>query len=181
MISYSFHSPFSFPDIEDRVRILAPGILAELISEMPGLLLPADFNIGNQVVIDRKGVVTLSLPDDFLRLVSVKMSDWNHPVVEITTDPALLALQNSEWEGVRGNPQRPVVTFGLDGYGERSLKMYGSDNDSTLEHAHYVQGVGHPQLIVHCLLVKLLPRGGILQRTLRGQHLLPVVFLIHIA
>lgn len=50
------------------------------------------------------------LPDDFLRLVSFKMSDWDYAVTTaITEDDPRYAMQHSRYGGIKGNPQRPVV------------------------------------------------------------------------
>lgn len=54
----------------------------------------------------------IPLPDDFLRLLSFKMSDWSHAVVECISefDPRY-ALQHSRYDGIKGNPQCPVVAL----------------------------------------------------------------------
>lgn len=50
------------------------------------------------------------LPDDFLRLVTFKMSDWSYAVnTAIEETDALYVQQGSRYGGIRGNPQRPVV------------------------------------------------------------------------
>lgn len=52
------------------------------------------------------------LPDDFLRLVSFQMSDWDYPVsVALTEDDPAYAMQRSRYPGIRGNPQKPVVAI----------------------------------------------------------------------
>lgn len=52
------------------------------------------------------------LPDDFMRLVSFMMSDWDYPVsVAITEDDPEYAMQRSRYPGIKGNPQRPVVAI----------------------------------------------------------------------
>lgn len=56
------------------------------------------------------GMGSVPLPDDFLRLVTFKMSDWDLSVTSAITedDPAYL-VQRSRYPGLRGNPQRPVA------------------------------------------------------------------------
>ena len=58
------------------------------------------------------GMGSILLPDDFLRLVSFQMSDWSMPVSTFIdeSDPLYL-LQQSRYEGIRGNPQHPVVAI----------------------------------------------------------------------
>ena len=54
----------------------------------------------------------ISLPSDFLRLVSFQMSDWSYPITAaITEDDPLYVLQSSRYEGIKGNPQNPVVAI----------------------------------------------------------------------
>ena len=54
----------------------------------------------------------VNLPDDFMRLISFEMSDWDYPVtVAITEDNPIYPMQASRYGGVRGNPQRPVVAI----------------------------------------------------------------------
>lgn len=59
-----------------------------------------------------QGAGYVILPDDFLRLVSFRMSDWQRPVTEpiVATDPAYL-LQSSPYKGLRGCPERPVCAI----------------------------------------------------------------------
>lgn len=49
------------------------------------------------------------LPDDFMRLVAFRMSDWERTLYgAVTPADAVYALQSSRYKGVRGNPQKPV-------------------------------------------------------------------------
>lgn len=57
---------------------------------------------------------TITLPDDFLRLVSFQMSDWSYPVTAaITPESPLYAAQFSRFAGIKGSPQRPVIAISL--------------------------------------------------------------------
>ena len=50
------------------------------------------------------------LPDDFLRLVTFQMTDWERPAVNtITAEDTLYSQQRSRYPGMRGCPQRPIV------------------------------------------------------------------------
>jgi len=58
------------------------------------------------------GKGTIYLPDNFLRLVVFMMSDWSRAVTEaITPTHPLYAMQGSRFQGVRGNPEKPVVAI----------------------------------------------------------------------
>lgn len=127
-----------FPDIEERVRILAPGILADLIREADLMELSEFKGIEGNPSIDKSGVVTLELPDDFLRLVSIRMSDWEWPVMTVTSpDSPIYEMQRSSWCGIRGNQQRPVAILCYEGE-KRYLKLYSSNEGSSVELALYM-------------------------------------------
>lgn len=127
-----------FPDIEDRVRVSAPIILTDLILDanpdelFDGKRLTGGFSINSD------GTATLELPDNFLRLAYLKMSEWSRPVTKITgfTDPEF-AMQTSPWEGIRGTLQRPVVTEVVGKDGVRSLLLYSCSDKSTPESCIY--------------------------------------------
>lgn len=52
------------------------------------------------------------LPDDFLRLVCFKMSDWAYAVTQaVAEDSQAYRMQRSRFPGIRGNPERPVVAI----------------------------------------------------------------------
>jgi len=52
------------------------------------------------------------LPQDWMRLVSFQMSDWNQAVtVAISEDDPLYMQQRSRFPGIRGCPQKPVVAL----------------------------------------------------------------------
>lgn len=53
----------------------------------------------------------IHLPDDFLRLISFQMSDWDRPGTIITETDPLYPLQSSRYPGIRGCPQRPIVAI----------------------------------------------------------------------
>ena len=58
-----------------------------------------------------RGVAVLPLPDDFLRLLSVRLSDWHRPARIITADDPACRWQSSPFAGVRGNPSKPVAVI----------------------------------------------------------------------
>ncbi|MDE6246640.1 MAG: hypothetical protein K2M41_02205 [Muribaculaceae bacterium] len=79
------------------------------------------------------------LPDDFMRLVIFKMSDWERPVWEavMVTDPRY-ELQFSRYQGIRGNPQKPVVAIvrRMEGL---ALEFFSCrDQSATVEQAKYI-------------------------------------------
>lgn len=79
------------------------------------------------------------LPDDFLRLVCFKMSDWSvavsHPVM---SDDPLYYLQYSPFESLKGCPQKPVCALvnRPEGHALEFFSCY--DRDAWVERALYV-------------------------------------------
>jgi len=52
------------------------------------------------------------LPDDFMRLVVFKMSDWERPVFSaISESDAEYDLQSSHFKGIRGTAQKPICAI----------------------------------------------------------------------
>ena len=80
--------------------------------EAPLHLLEQGHQFGENIVWGDEGKGWLILPDDFMRLVVFKMSDWHHSVSEaITQDDPKYSRQWSKWKGVCGNPEKPVYAI----------------------------------------------------------------------
>lgn len=127
-----------FPNIEDRVRIFAPGFLASMLIE-PKYISEGLAPIECDPNIDKTGCVTVPMPADFLKLVCIRMSDWERDVTEIEeADSETFKLQGCRWEGVRGNPHRPVAISGYDEAGKPCLRLYSSNPSATLTKALYM-------------------------------------------
>lgn len=81
----------------------------------------------------------LILPDDFMRLIAFKMSDWRLSVsTAITQDDELYSRQFSKWKGISGNPDKPVVA--IVNRAEGNVLEFFSCNDETasIEQAVYL-------------------------------------------
>lgn len=150
-----------FPNIEDRVRILAPGLLKDLLSRTNWRKHRYLKSFSRNISIDEAGVVSIPLPEDFLNLVEVKMSDWKIPVTQISeSTPDLLLKMASPFSGIRGNPENPVALISTDATGDAVLKLFSSSKGATLEMALYVPmpaiGIDDTLSIPPCLLDELL-------------------------
>lgn len=123
-----------FPDVEDKVRVMAPGLLEELIMKARPEDLTDSKRASPPVTIDRSGIVSLSLPEDYLRAVYIRMSDWKRPVTQVTgpSDPGF-DRQSSPWHGIRGSLERPVAIEGVGKTGARILQLFSSGSDATLD------------------------------------------------
>ena len=78
-------------------------------------------------------VLTVTLPSDFLRLYSVRASDWDRPVNKAITqlDPMYM-LQRNKY--TRGTPQKPVVVYLGDRYDDNvKIECYTSASESIPE------------------------------------------------
>jgi hypothetical protein len=73
------------------------------------------------------GMAILPLPDDCLRLLAVKLTDWKRPArIQRETD-AEYAWQSSTFTGIRGNPDRPVAVVCQRPTGEVA-ELYSSNS-----------------------------------------------------
>ena len=92
-----------------------------------------DFHISDE----GKGFIVL--PNDFMRLVAFRMSDWRRTVFEaITEEDAIYKLQSSKWKGVCGSPEKPVVAIVQRSEGT-VLEFYSSeDSEAKVAQATYI-------------------------------------------
>lgn len=86
------------------------------------------------------GSGSIILPDDFLRLVVFRMTDWSMPVFNaITIDNPLYSVQKSRFSGVRGNPQKPICAVVNSASGLK-LEFYScsAGTGTTVSDARYI-------------------------------------------
>ncbi len=86
-----------------------------------------------------KGMAVLPLPDDFLRLLSVRLTDWHRPARIIDESHPDYRWQSSPYAGLRGNPSRPVAVICRQPQG-MVVELYASTagRGVTLDMAQYV-------------------------------------------
>lgn len=107
--------------------------------EAPLNLLEQGHQFGDNVVWGEDGKGWILLPDDFMRLVVFKMSDWRHSVSEaITQDEPKYSRQWSRWKGICGNPEKPVVAIVNRAEGNVLEFFSCHDDTATVEQAVYV-------------------------------------------
>lgn len=69
------------------------------------------------------------LPDDFMRLIAFRMSDWERTVyAAISVDDPLYAKQSSRHKGIRGNVQKPVCAIVNRAEG-KALEFYSCNSE----------------------------------------------------
>lgn len=96
--------------IRSKVEIAARDVLLEA----PAALLMPGHPIHSRLIWEDcpgRGMAMLPLPDNFLRLLSVRLSDWRRPARIISDDDPACRWQSSPFAGVRGNPARPVAVI----------------------------------------------------------------------
>lgn len=75
----------------------------------PTFLLEEGHTFGDSVYWEDNNSGWTLLPDDFMRLIAFRMSDWERTCYNaISVDDPLYDLQSSRFMGVRGNVQKPV-------------------------------------------------------------------------
>lgn len=79
------------------------------------------------------------LPDDFMRLIAFKMSDWERTVyAAISVDDPLYQKQSSRYKGIRGNVQKPVCAIVNRAEG-KALEFYSCNSeDAYVSRASYL-------------------------------------------
>ncbi len=122
------------------------------------------------------GMGVLMLPDDFLRLLSVMMSDWLRPATIISEEDPEYPWQASRHAGARGCPERPVaaVVRYPDGL---AVELYSSRGGSgvTLRRGLYVADpavdddgmVDIPRLLLDDVVKTV---GQLTTQTILGNH-----------
>lgn len=111
-------------------------------SQAPATMLDSGRAFGDSIGWDSEagyGSGHIHLPDDFLRLLTFQMSDWDYAVTQaITEDDPLYAQQRSRFGGVRGNPQKPIVAITQQPIG-LVLEFYScTSGDAWVKRARYI-------------------------------------------
>lgn len=118
--------------IDDIIKAkLADGIRMVEI-EAPRHMLESGHDFGERMFIGADGKGFVILPEDFMRLISFRMSDWRRTVYEaISDDDPAYGLQSSRWKGVCGTPDKPVCAIVRRNEG-KVLEFYSSRDDKAV-------------------------------------------------
>ncbi len=108
------------------------------------------------------GQAVAKLPEDFLRLIYFKMSDWPRGVTEpLAADGDSLALRMGRSQRMFGRRQTPAVAVCQSGQG-KSLRILGTTPGASVEEASYmalpkVEGgsIDIPLRLVHPVAAKI--------------------------
>ena len=121
-----------YSKLADAVRLVE--------SEAPLSLLESGHDFGEcDTYIGEDGKGFIILPNDFMRLISFRMSDWRRTVCETISESAPeYALQSSRFKGICGSPEKPVVAIVRRSEG-LVLEFYSCrDNSATVAQAAYL-------------------------------------------
>lgn len=119
----------------NAVRKAAPLSMLDLTRKASGDDWPVTW------IDEDKCIGEVELPDDYLRLVMFKMSDWAHAATTpIAADTALYHQQFSEWKGVRGNPSRPNIAIAADtATGKDVIQFFSCDSTEATAELTYIK------------------------------------------
>lgn len=124
----------------NAVRSVAPLSKLEPASIKSGEGWPVTWIDGEKMIGE------VPLPDDYLRMVMFKMSDWAHAATTpIAADSALYHQQFSKWKGVRGNPSRPNIAIATDtATGKNVLQFFSCDSTEATAELAYIKRCDGP-------------------------------------
>lgn len=112
-------------------------------SSAPLHLLDSGKDFGNAVIWHNRvgnGGGYVILPEDFMRLITFQMSDWERAVsTPIYESDPLYIQQQSRYPGIRGCPQNPIAAIVQHPNG-LALEFYSctEGNDVRVKHARYL-------------------------------------------
>lgn len=133
-----------YAKLADAVRMVemeAPLTMLESGHDLMGCAeaCPLDKNSGRGIFWGEDGKGFIILPEDFMRLISFRMSDWQRTIYEaITESDPQYALQSSRFKGICGNPEKPVVAVVRRSEG-KVLEFYSCNSENaTVAQATYL-------------------------------------------
>lgn len=95
----------------------------------PTFLLEEGHTFGDSVFWEDHNSGWTLLPDDFMRLIAFRMSDWERTCYNaISVDDPIYDLQSSRYKGVRGNVQKPVCAVVNRAEG-KALEFYSCNSE----------------------------------------------------
>lgn len=119
----------------NAVRKVAPLSMLDLTRKTSGEDWPVTW------IDEGKCIGEVELPEDYLRLVMFKMSDWAHAATTpIAADTALYHQQFSERKGVRGNPSKPNIAIAADtSTGKDVIQIFSCDSTEATAEILYIR------------------------------------------
>lgn len=108
-------------------------------STAPAYLLDGGHSFADSIYWKENECGWILLPEDFMRFVSFKMSDWSRTVFNcLSTDDIEYEKQSSRFKGLRGTAQNPKCFISVRPEG-RILEFYScKSNDAKISIANYL-------------------------------------------
>lgn len=138
-------------ELDDIIRKKITEAALRILREAPLRMIDGTIALPEPVTIedaDNEAQVSIRsvirLPDDYLRLAIVRMSDWKTPLrVAVLDTSDIYQTVTSEFDGIRPNEYRPLAVETEDADGP-ILELWGSsDAEATLEQGRYI---GQPRV-----------------------------------
>lgn len=125
--------------LEDIIRSKIEEAVRRVETVAPVHLLEEGHDFSDAVYWDKLESGWVLLPDDFMRLIAFRMSDWERTVyAAISVDDPLYAKQSSRYKGIRGNIQKPVCAIVNRAEG-KALEFYSCNSeDAYISRASYL-------------------------------------------
>lgn len=125
--------------LDDIIRSKIVDAVRRVEMAAPARFLEEGHDFGDAVYWGSMESGWVLLPDDFMRLIAFRMSDWERTVYEaIGPDDPQYARQSSRYKGIRGNAQKPVCAIVNRPEG-KALEFYScKSEDAYVVRASYV-------------------------------------------
>lgn len=136
--------------IDEIIEESIPGAIRAVLLTAPDTFFDGGISATSEALKMKKhavannvyGYVSVELPADFIRLLSMKMSDWDFAVsYAFPRGDAAYAIQHSRVTSLHGNAQRPVAVVTPDG---KHIEAFSSKEDARLDEFVYV---GMPSVV----------------------------------
>lgn len=116
--------------LEEIIRSKIEEAARRVETAAPVHLLEEGHSFGEAVFWEKYESGWVLLPDDFMRLIAFKMSDWERTVyTAISADDPEYLKQSSRYKGIRGNVQKPVCAIVNRAEG-KALEFYSCNSES---------------------------------------------------
>lgn len=125
--------------LEEIIRSKIEEAVRRVETVAPVHLLEEGHSFGDAVFWEKLESGWVLLPDDFMRLIAFRMSDWERTVyAAISVDDPIYEKQSSRYKGIRGNVQKPVCAIVSRPEG-KALEFYSCNSeDAYVARASYL-------------------------------------------
>lgn len=116
--------------LDEIIRQKIPEAVRRVHTDAPTYLLESGHDFGDAVYWGDMESGYVMLPDDFMRLIMFRMSDWERTVyTAISTEDEEYEKMSSRFKGIRGTAQKPVCAIAIRPEG-KVLEFYSCKSES---------------------------------------------------